>query len=500
MTNTLLKSVIMLTLCVLCVFIAMLSYKQFQPENPRLRAAEEAQEIEDIYFYGRAKQILFVSTSAIVLLSILIVTFTHSRATLKQASVYVYKLGKHHEFVVHERDLAIAAPIAMGLINAEQLRQMNGGVERAFELYTRMADVQSNQIQALMTPPPPQAKPEFPSVKRQDGPLPQTKHADVPTFRELLTTYQLGFGKPMILGFENGVPRYGSFQDIYSAAVAGESGSGKTATLLFLIGSAVISCPIRFIGIDPHYPHPKSLGSKTKPLWDAGLIRMTTYKDDMLAVLHEIEQTIDRRLRQVETDTTPVVLVIDELAFLTKTSIGKAISHTMERISMEGRKCAVYMLASSQTWLAARTGKSSVVRDTLTSAFVHRIKPKQANLLLQDKEESDLVKKHVKHAGDVLLCPVNDDPVVCKIPFSTEADMHIVVEMAENTPSHRSSRAHALDQECQKLLSNVPPAALPETKLSFEAMTADFASPASHPTTRTLARSSLPEWVLRNAA
>ena len=152
----------------------------------------------------------------------------------------------------------------------------------------------------------------------------------------------------------------------------------------------------------------------------------------MLAMLQEIERTIDNRLKQIDTDTTPVVLVIDELAFLAKTSIGSSIAHTMERISTEGRKCAVYLLASSQTRLVARTGDSSVVRDTLTSAFVHRIKPKQANLLLQDKDEAEKVKKHIKQAGDVLLCPVNDESVICKMPFTTEADMEIVADVMKN--------------------------------------------------------------------
>jgi len=291
----------------------------------------------------------------------------------------------------------------------------------------------------------------------------------------LLTTGDIARGKPMILGYENGVPRRGSFLDIYSAAVAGESGSGKTATLLFLIGSGLIAQRIKFLGIDPHYPHPKSLGFKTKPLWEAGLMSMATYKDDMLTVLNQVEQTIDRRLQQIETDETPVVLVIDELAFLAKTSIGSAIAHTMERISMEGRKCAVYMLASSQTWLSSRTGNSSVVRDTLTSAYVHRIKPKQANLLLQDKDEADKVKKQVKHAGEALLVPVGNESVIVTMPFTTAADMRMVVEMAgqqqnvsqrsvqdEKIPYFPSGTSLSINEEFEQIVAGVEPAALPE--------------------------------------
>lgn len=280
MTNKLLKGVIILTLFMMCTFITLLSYKQIQPKNPRLIAAEEEQKIDDIFFYGMAKQVLFVSASSIVLLSLLIISYAYSRAKIKQTSVYIYKIGKHNEFVVHERDLSLAAPIAMGLIHAEQLRQMNGGVEYAFELYTKMAEVQTKQIQALVGRFPPPRYPSFHWPKTADFPVSQSKNISVPTFRELLTTKEIAFGKPMILGYENGLPRRGSFLDIYSAAVAGESGSGKTATLLFLIGSGLVSCLIRFVGIDPHYPHPKSLGFKTKPLWEAGLITMATYKDD----------------------------------------------------------------------------------------------------------------------------------------------------------------------------------------------------------------------------
>lgn len=385
----------------------------------------------NLRFYGA------VFLLALIGLSLLIVASGLHRAAVKHAAVHTYKIGKYNEVVVHERDLSLAAPVAMGLMNAEQLKQMNGGVEKALELYERMADVQSKQIQSLVGPKGIPLTPSQAALPAQAQP--PTEH--VPSFQNLLIQGEIAPGKPMILGYEHGVPRKGSFLDIYSAAVAGESGSGKTATLLFLIGSGLVAEQIRFLGIDPHYPHPKSLGFTTKPLWQAGLMTMATYKDDMLTVLKDVERTIDRRLRQVDTGTTPVVLVIDELAFLAKSSLGGAIAHTMERISTEGRKCAVYLLASSQTWLAARTGNSSVVRDTLTSAYVHRIKPKQANLLLQDRDEAEKVKKYIKHPGDVLLCPVNDESVICQIPFSTTADMERVAEMVGSAEGRRPPAA-----------------------------------------------------------
>ena len=448
--------------------------KQFLRNSPEIVHAEVTTRLGNIYWFAWGGRLFFGGSALIVLIGgggFVYAKVKQTKAKARRESTYVYKIGEYNEITVDEKDLSLAAPIAMGLMNAEQLKQMNGGVEKALQLYERMADVQSKQIQSLV------GRKGIPLTSSQPAlPAQEISHTEpIPTFQQLLTTGDIARGKPMILGYENGVPRRGSFLDIYSAAVAGESGSGKTATLLFLIGSGLIAQRIKFLGIDPHYPHPKSLGFKTKPLWEAGLMSMATYKDDMLTVLNQVEQTIDRRLQQIETDETPVVLVIDELAFLAKTSIGSAIAHTMERISMEGRKCAVYMLASSQTWLSSRTGNSSVVRDTLTSAYVHRIKPKQANLLLQDKDEADKVKKQVKHAGEALLVPVGNESVIVTMPFTTAADMRMVVEMAgqqqnvsqrsvqdEKIPYFPSGTSLSINEEFEQIVAGVEPAALPE--------------------------------------
>ena len=475
-----------------CVIIIALMYKVWVagPEDARITEAQVQSQVKDIRWYSTAYKAAFIAILGVLLISVLLISYSVAKSWLKKASVHTYKIGKYNEVVVHEKDLSIAAPIAMGLMNAEQLKQMNGGVERAFDLYTKMAEVQTKQIQALVGRKgvSPSASPNAPLPFQENTELSAPQIQGIPTFQELLSNGEIAPDKPMILGFENGAPRRGSFLDIYSSAVAGESGSGKTATLLFLIGSGLVSCAVRYFGIDPHYPHPKSLGFKTKPLWEAGLMRMATYKDDMLALLQEIEQTIDHRLQQIDTDTTPIVLVIDELAFLTKTSIGSAITHTMERISTEGRKCAVYMLASSQTWLVARTGDSSVVRDTLTSAYVHRIKPKQANLLLQDKEEAEKVRRYVKQAGDVLLCPVGDDSIVCKMPFTTESDMEFVAKMLASetiditpqpAPISRKTPLEDSRTASKKLPESSPTsseqAALPQTKT--EPFNANLLSP-----------------------
>lgn len=84
---------------------------------------------------------------------------------------------------------------------------------------------------------------------------------------------------------------------------------------------------------------------------------------------------------------------------------------------------ALCLLGVGSSALAVRAGDNALVRDTLTSAYVHRIKPKQANLLLQDREEAEKVKKYVKQAGEALLCLVGSDSVIVRIPYTTEAEL-----------------------------------------------------------------------------
>ncbi len=120
------------------------------PDDERLREAKIHTQEKNIYWYSTAYKVAFTTVLGVLLISVLMISYSIARSKLKKASVHTYKIGQYNEVVVHEKDLSIAAPIAMGLMNAEQLKQMNGGVERAFELYTKMAEVQAKQIQALV--------------------------------------------------------------------------------------------------------------------------------------------------------------------------------------------------------------------------------------------------------------------------------------------------------------------------------------------------------------
>lgn len=394
-----------------------LEIKQVELSKARIDAAIQAIPVWRKIHYGAA---VGVSISGLFLAA----GFGLER--VRRASVYMAKIGQYTEFPVHIRQIKSGelTPQLATLTAAEQLERMNAGQEKIVQALESVIETGTAQMRVIAA----QSRAALSAGHSEPAAL--SERIAPPSFAQLIESREIAPGKPMILAYVQGEPRRGSFLDIYSSAVAGESGSGKTATLLYLIACGLLSEYIRFICIDPHYPHPKSLGAKTRPLWEQGYMALASTDEEILQALQEVETTIFERIRRIDEATHPVVLVLDEVAFLAKSAtVGKAVTSTMERVSTEGRKCEVYMLASSQTWLAARTGGSSVVRDTLTSAYVHRIKPKQANLLLQDKAEAEMVRQYVKQAGDVLLCSVNDDPVVAQMPYATEEDLKLVANM-----------------------------------------------------------------------
>jgi hypothetical protein len=398
----------------------------------------------DLKFYGA---IAFLSS---LCLSCLIVSIGLHRERVKKASVHVYRFGGNTEVVIHEQDLGEAWRIITGLTNAENLKAINGGIDKAFQIYSSMAELQTKQFQALIGRRG--IQPAL-SVPAENTLLPAVETpVSIPTFQQLLISGEIAQGKDMILGFESSGPHRGSFMDIYSAAVAGESGSGKSNTLLYFIGSGIISSGVRFIVIDPHDPHPKALGPKLKPLVERGLIFVASKKADIFKALQTTEDMLDKRLRGEDTCETPFVLVLDELLLLSKMSCGPLTWRVMERISTEGRKNNMFMLASSQSWLAERLGGNSIVRDTLTSAVVHRIKPKQANVLLQDKSEVERVRQ-LKQAGEILMCPVEDDSYFARIPYTTEQDMARIATMMtpESAAVNPTMPAKQGEQEKPKL-------------------------------------------------
>lgn len=252
---------------------------------------------------------------------------------------------------------------------------------------------------------------------------------NVPTFSELLEAGKFQHGSPLLFGFsEGGSPKMGTWADAYSLGIAGLSGFGKSATIRFLMAESLLTKAVgKFYVIDPHYPHEKSLLASLGDLKDAPQVRYAENPFDTMEMLTEIHAAIDRRLQGQEPSEPLLVVVIDEMIPVVRKS--PKVAELVERIGTESRKAGVYGIFASQSWNGDKTG-GTTARDNLTALLVHRMKPKQANTLLQDSELARKVTRLNK--GHVLFAPVNDEPELLTVPFCSRDDMPEVVRRLSN--------------------------------------------------------------------
>lgn len=247
----------------------------------------------------------------------------------------------------------------------------------------------------------------------------------VPSFSELLAAGKFQAGSPLVFGFqESGSPKMGTWQDAYSLGIAGLSGYGKSATIRFLMSESLLTKAVgRFYVIDPHFPHEKSLLASLGDLKDAPQVTYAENPIDTADLIIDINAAIDRRMKGQEPSEPLMVVVIDELIPAVKTF--PAVSRLVERIGMESRKAGVYGIFASQSWNGDKTG-GTTARDNLTALLVHRMKPKQANTLLQD---SGLARKVTRlNPGQVLFAPTSSDPELLTVPYCSKSDMPEVVK------------------------------------------------------------------------
>ena len=292
------------------------------------------------------------------------------REKVKRASVHTYQIGQYNTIVVHERDLSIAAPVAMGLVNAQELRQINGGIDKALALYKTLADVQQGKLSAMA------ALPEQEQVI--DIPM------RTPAFREMLSNGAFVEGGDLICGFNpQNEPQTRSMDDLKAISVAGWQGSGKTLSMAYLTACSLIQCPGSFAYIlDPHDKHKEGLGNILRPLEKTGRLKVVS-KFEISNVIAHLDKILDDRLEGRASSGNRIILVIDELARLIRPSV---LSTQFSASSNDARTKSARPTFCS--WREVRNGLRrhfkgrADIRGTMPSSLVHHTKMSQAKLIL----------------------------------------------------------------------------------------------------------------------
>ncbi len=248
----------------------------------------------------------------------------------------------------------------------------------------------------------------------------------VPSFRELLDRGQITQGAPLILGFTQSGPLTGSWRDLYSSAVAGVSGSGKTTTIRFLACQSALH-GARFVVVDPHLDAgDESLAATLAPLSASMLCQPAGSDKDILQAVKLVRSRLDARLHG-DKDRSPLVLAVDEFtACMRSSTVAGELASLIEAIGQEGRKLGVYAMLAGQVWTAERAG-GTPLRDALASCYVHRIKRRQANMLLQLGDE--LPETLTLPTGAAFLYRTSGEIEEVRVPLTTADDVALVASL-----------------------------------------------------------------------
>jgi len=263
----------------------------------------------------------------------------------------------------------------------------------------------------------------------------------IPTFATMLDQNLVGAGRKLVLGYDEGGVMEGDWTDLYSTAIGGMPGQGKTTTQRFFACQTALH-GARFACIDPHFgAGPDSLGATLAPLGATFLCPIASDDKTMLDTVRHVADIGAQRVKGLDKGTTPIILWVDELtALLGRSSVGDDLADLLERIAQEYRKKGIYVSASGQIWSASRA--TSELRDSFASVIAHRMKRGQARMLLPT-DEAQMVER--LSPGRAVLWRTSGATTLIGIPNTTEADVVRVAQMiggsAQTAPTTRIAPA-----------------------------------------------------------
>ncbi len=422
------------------------------PVEPELHQTRLAYKIEQVQlqrntlqrndtlkFYG------VISVLAAINLSLLIIAGGIARAKVKRSGICTAQIGQHSTIPVRYKDLPRFYPIAVNLSLAEIEASVSSSHDQAYQISRQMIQDMTDYTRALAGGQ--ERHPFHAALGPGQTALPISTLISTPTFAGLLRTGTLAPGKPLIPGYAHGQPQHGQpqqgqpqqgqpqqgqpqyreLQDLKSVAVAGWQGSGKTLSMAYLIASSVLAYGVRVYVIDPHKRHQESLGYLIQPLTRTGLVTVMN-PFDTPALIQDLNTILDRRLSGQESNKPGILLVIDELARLAKLPCFDDLITFLDRCTEETRKANITFFGSSPKWTARHFKGRADIRGCMNSMLIHKTKPSQADLLLEDAQDKNLVKQ-LQRPGEAILATDYAPPVVITIPYCCRQDMETVAEI-----------------------------------------------------------------------
>lgn len=280
--------------------------------------------------------------------------------------------------------------------------------------------------------------------------LPEPAKPVIDTFSELLTSgvvnQVLSQGK-LIIGYSlekdgSAVMRMGTWKELYSCAVAGVSGAGKTTTVLFLLYQAIL-CGTKLILVDPHMGDPEeSLAARL-----VGFEKAFIHKpcdDNSIAVLKRVRwlktELAHRKAHGIKEPR--IIAVFDEInALMRNDEIKGELSELIVMIAEEGRKFGIFALLIGQRWAAQEIGNNASVRGALASTMVHRLTDtNQIKLLMGSTKHNEAVLSLTQ--GHYLFRDTNGGLSEMVTPYTDDKDGQYVQRLLTSRSTSQSLSKH----------------------------------------------------------
>jgi Cdc6-like AAA superfamily ATPase len=358
-------------------------------------------------------------------------------ALSRRLSIHIAQIG-NAIIPVHTEDIRNMTPVLATLASAELEKGASIRQQEAFGMARAMLSDMASLSKAI----PKSISPTLPIGNEPLAALPTTpvKAFAVPTFAMMLSEGLIATGSPMVMGFDSAnQPQLRKPKDIKTMAIAGWQGSGKTLSTAYLLTCAVYQYPDAHVYVvDPHRQHEESLTTLIQPLTGTGRVSLVN-PVDVGAFLQEMMATLERRLSDQESSEKPIFIFIDEMAKLARSLPEPHFDLFIDflaAVTEETRKVNIIFFGISQKWDARNFKNRKDIRASMPSLLVHKCKPSQAELLLEDTQERKLVKG-LRLPGECLLATSHDaDPQVVRMPLITPQDiLAIATRLIDVTPA-----------------------------------------------------------------
>ena len=426
-------------LVLLTIIVISVSYKAATntPQDAGLQAAQLKYEMEKLELrqrnlkrYDSLKYYGIMFAIAALNLSLLTLVGAYARAKMKDASVHTAHIGERGAIPVHYKNLKEFYPIAANLSMAELEAASSSAHENAYQISRRMIEDVTGYTRAIAGKRG-LVLPHVDVEQAQDVQNALEAVTTAPDFSELLSSGVAAPGKPIVMGFHQGEAQYRSLQDLKSLAVAGWQGSGKTMSTAYIVAASVLAYGVQVYIVDPHKNHDEGLYTKLKPLEKT---RHVTFINpfDTPTLIQNLNQTLDRRLAGEEASSPGILLVIDELARLAKMECFDVLVSFLERCTEETRKANITFIGGSHKWTARHFKGRADIRGCMNSMLIHKTKPSQADLLLEDSQDKHLVKQ-IDRPGEGILATDFSSPILVAMPRCTQKDMERVADTVQKS-------------------------------------------------------------------